>query len=1407
MFFPLWLFVCHTVHSSYYVGSGGEDKLECGTQEDPCKTITGLLKNTELVKTNDIVIQDLITDFEIVIGVDDITLQGLLEEAIVPGISFLPPGEDDELIGLTLSGTNLVLKDLTFSPPQQSSNKLIQVTQNSIVSFTTCVFKSTGESLSFTKPFLTLEASSTTFSNCKINNLKTQKTSIIHITGGQTLFEGTVMKDIEMVSTEDDLLSSNLIKATLDNDDSLSFKNKCEFDYIILIGRGGAIAAVTLSGSAKVTIGDEEGSTKFTNVESRTRIAEESSYGGAFLFTLLKTDGILPVDPITVKDILCSLVGTDAQYGKFLFIMADGILKPTFVTNTFDVRFDTDTDVMYMVDNYESKLAEHPVPLRAYFLTEPESLHVSPNDPIDHERCGYVFLPCATIQYAQAQRKTKELGVCKLSLASRLQIAEPVTFDGKTQYSWKGTDNHPNQVNIADTGGPDSTGFFIDVTAAAAFELLDFRIVTFEDSRDGLFRIKAPSSFFTNCAVSFDTTVTKTHKFIMFSVVDETAVTFNQFEAKSAGFESALIRLSTGGSCEADKWTFDDITVTDEALIAGTAEKPEGDEKPPKVVISLSSFTNIRTDSTFMTPIITDLKGYNVEINDVKIFEKDSGVVANEWKDQHLMKFVQCEVTLNKLDLSGQMNGCFHVEDSRLDVSQSHFYQSGLFSIVGVVATTIASSNMTTQTGQDDSEVVQSFAEVVDNGQGGTLTINTFGLKNIRSQNPVFKVGKATNIRLTKMAVQNYGTSAEFGGVLHAQLEGATLTVEESTFQMVSSEHTVAGACLYIDMSRSKFVVEGERSLFQEVKMGGDNTKGSGIFLLMKDESTLSIPQNIQFFDNSASVGNFLYVDAGADSLAKIITKDTVPFITADTDFADVKGTGKEGTDIPLPLLVLPPPDVLEYDPTGIDNDICGFKQYPCKTLKYSLEKQLSSDKTSIGIQLRTKDTLDQELITKKAISIVSSLEVAPELTIKDSSQTDKSDWFISTSDTLVVNTVCFNLPDTLSRNVFIHSEKGTVNLYKTKFKLSETVKYKMSLLSVVDGGDILIDHLELSRATFTRDLIVSSNTRLTCEKVTLDKLTLANCSVINAESKEGTHEIKLNNFCTTSLTSEADKLVLITAKGGSLSMHNADVSIGSAASSHNSIDQDEPNICQWATGLIKTEKCRVSLTDSTFRDTPDGVVSMKEGELILTSVVFKNTNATVANFPSFSRNVHCNGGKIIVSTHRPEVFNYAWFDLTNCEVEGSQTLKDAPLFVPTIEKIEVPKGKDFLLSFTGKNMHPCGLQLKVFKLVKGDPVQDQEFPVTLSSETQGTAKPAKAFKVTKEHRATLVYGNHKTATDIQFTIGKSNKGIIITVVVIVVVVFVGIAVAVCVVLCVLKSRKKKRHGYVSINESDDDGI
>ncbi|KAH7819664.1 uncharacterized protein MONOS_15654 [Monocercomonoides exilis] len=153
-----------------------------------------------------------------------------------------------------------------------------------------------------------------------------------------------------------------------------------------------------------------------------------------------------------------------------------------------------------------------------------------------------------------------------------------------------------------------------------------------------------------------------------------------------------------------------------------------------------------------------------------------------------------------------------------------------------------------------------------------------------------------------------------------------------------------------------------------------------------------------------------------------------------------------------------------------------------------------------------------------------------------------------------------------------------------------------------------------------------------------------------------------------------------------------------------NEMRERDDEICRWDGSLVDITKSSVMMKDTTLLNSPEGGITMSEGNVTIEKGEFIDNNLSIEGYPSLRRNIICSDSGIlnVVSVKGGDGLRdntSLWLLNDGCSFEGIVSERDSSFFIPVLESVEAKEETDRMkLTFKGMLLVPCNLSFSVVK-------------------------------------------------------------------------------------------------------------
>ncbi|KAH7826060.1 uncharacterized protein MONOS_4187 [Monocercomonoides exilis] len=418
--------------------------------------------------------------------------------------------------------------------------------------------------------------------------------------------------------------------------------------------------------------------------------------------------------------------------------------------------------------------------------------------------------------------------------------------------------------------------------------------------------------------------------------------------------------------------------------------------------------------------------------------------------------------------------------------------------------------------------------------ESGSLAIDSFSASSITlSGNPLISLsGSGTNTELMNTKWLNM-TNCNFTKIERKAGSGGCVSIdnnndENSNTQIKIEECDFDGCSVLADESRGGAI---NAQLKGNIQMDitsctftgctapageeGKNGFGGGIALkLIDDHSSFVISSPI--FDskepNVAKYGNDLFVESS--NLTKSITNTSLPFVSghlSDISLDSMRGFDGNDTANAIPLIYFwrTLGSEIFVGGEGRDMGACGFSDYPCLSIDYSLDRLTDGNEKNmniIGKAILQKSvdvsgfSISSNNTDMCSLECLSLLEGAEEAAMKISGITS-------------FELICFVIPSSFTSGVNylmdVGSSEGSLTLKDCSFikkEVNDGEKEKMNFgLIKADGGTVVLEFVSMQSLRFAKDVIsVLSTTTLNFKNLTMKNVELEGASGLRISKSSG---------------------------------------------------------------------------------------------------------------------------------------------------------------------------------------------------------------------------------------------------------------------------------------------------------------
>ncbi|KAH7818147.1 uncharacterized protein MONOS_3945 [Monocercomonoides exilis] len=563
------------------------------------------------------------------------------------------------------------------------------------------------------------------------------------------------------------------------------------------------------------------------------------------------------------------------------------------------------------------------------------------------------------------------------------------------------------------------------------------------------------------------------------------------------------------------------------------------------------------------------------------------------------------------------------------------------------------------------------------------------------------------------------------------------LVVNESNITEDKAEESEKGGAVFFTLgaSGSMKMIKSEVS-----QCSCTNGKGGGVYLATKERGELDFTfVGMKFSSNSARVGNDIFIECF--DITSQISESQFQFDLRDIHFIrDDAIYGRDLCDYPsdtnlIGFITIHQSDtIIVSSVNGSNGKQCGANALPCDSVERGLIHLTSELISQILI---VEESVIGEEINLKEMSLSSKSREMCKVEVKSNIGKTK-DSLISTTGTVSLVRVrfVFNSNFISSHESLISPEGGILEVVNCSFDSKQSAGE-----GSIELANIPFHIINMKKGELQLDGCTASN--LVLHESALSLLSSLSSVIYLFEIFNSTIETSLidinecgkltiKNFNTENITAEGNEESLIcclsmkktmqltnctmggvsskTSKGKLMKVEDCtDVKMDSCVFDGSSKERNEKNsnteeMCRWDGSLVDVVKSSVLMKDTTISNSPEGGITMSEGNVNIEMGLFENNNPSIEGYPSLRRNIICsNSGTLNVMSLKggdgalPNTS--LWMLNEGCNFEGIASERDSSFFIPVLESVEVKEETDRMkLIFKGMLLVPCNLSFSVVR-------------------------------------------------------------------------------------------------------------
>ncbi|KAH7821438.1 uncharacterized protein MONOS_7931 [Monocercomonoides exilis] len=623
------------------------------------------------------------------------------------------------------------------------------------------------------------------------------------------------------------------------------------------------------------------------------------------------------------------------------------------------------------------------------------------------------------------------------------------------------------------------------------------------------------------------------------------------------------------------------------------------------------------------------------------------------------------------------------------------------------------------------------------NESGGCI----LSIKKSESGLKINEVGEEMSLNIDNSSFSGVKRSDNGSSILESASENKIcLVVNESNITEDKAEESEKGGGIFFTLgaSGSMKVID---STISHCSCNNSTGRGGGVYLATKERGFLDFAfMGMKFSANTAKVGNDIFVECF--NITSQINERQFQFDLREGHYIrDNAIYGRDecdylnDTDLIGFVTIHQSDTIIVSSVNGMNDRQCGTNTFPCDSIDYGL-MHLTSDFMSqmIVIEMSAIDgeiNLEEMSLSSKSremcdVEVKTGIERTREALMTTSGTVSLlrlnfvfDSNFISSHESLIspdggileiMNCSFSSKPSNEEGNSafasiqfhIIKMEKGELQLDGCTISdliLQEPALYLSSSLPSV------IYLFEIFNSTIKTSLInINECGQLTIKDFNTENITVEGNeeSLISCSSMKKT--MQLANCTISGVNSQATKGKLMKLEDCLDVKMDSCVFDGSAKERNEQTFNEEEQVCKWDGSLVDVVKSSVMMKDTAIWNSPDGGITMSEGNVNIEMGLFENNNPSIEGYPSLRRNIICSdSGTLNVMSLKggDGVFpnSSLWMLKEGCSFEGIVSERDSSFFIPVLESVEAKEETDRMkLIFKGMLLVPCNLSFSVVK-------------------------------------------------------------------------------------------------------------
>ncbi|KAH7820544.1 uncharacterized protein MONOS_13893 [Monocercomonoides exilis] len=601
--------------------------------------------------------------------------------------------------------------------------------------------------------------------------------------------------------------------------------------------------------------------------------------------------------------------------------------------------------------------------------------------------------------------------------------------------------------------------------------------------------------------------------------------------------------------------------------------------------------------------------------------------------------------------------------------------------------------------------------------------------------------GEEMSLNIDNSSFSGVKRSDNGASILESKSENKIcLVVNSSNITEDKAESSEKGGAIFFTLGRSGSMKMID-STISHCSCSGSTGKGGGVYLATKERGELNFTfVGMKFSANTAKVGNDIFIECF--NITSQINESQFQFDLREGHYNRSNAIfGRDECDYPSDTDLIYFVSIHQSDTiivsslSGSNEKQCGTNILPCYSIDHGLE-HLTSDFMSVMIVVE-KCVIEEEINLKEMSLSSKSRELCKVKVETDIERAKEA--LVSTAGIVSLARVDFVFESNFisSHGSLISPEGGILEMMNCSFASKQSNEEGIVILTNIPFHIINIEkgELQLDGCTISNLILHESALYLSSPLPSvIDSLTICN-STVSKSLIDITEcgQLTIKDFNAENITVEGNEETLISClsmkktiqltnctmgglsskitKGKLMKLENClDVKIDSCIFNGSSKERNEKNLneveemCKWEGSLVDVLKSSIIMKDTTISNSPDGGITMNEGNVTIETGLFENNNPSIEGYPSLRRNIICSdSGTLNVMNLKGgdglKDNSSLWMLNNGCSFEGIVSERDSSFFVPVLESVETKEEIERMkLIFRGSLLVLCNLSFSVVK-------------------------------------------------------------------------------------------------------------